>query len=81
MNSEKNNTPADDFDLDKILAEVKALTENETISEEADKQSPDVFSFGKDNPDQAQTLDMENIKNIEDIENMEEYSIYTQTDS
>lgn len=75
MNSEKNNTPADDFDLDKILAEVKALTENETINEGDGRQAQPVLSPDKDSP----------VPTATDGEGetlwLEEYSIYTKADS
>lgn len=78
MNNEKNNTPADDLDLDKILAEVKARTANEPINEEDDRQTTTPSSTDTKSPDglpQA-TADGEG-----DSTGLEEYSIYTQAES
>lgn len=78
MNSEKTNTPADDFDLDKILAEVKALTENETISEEDARQPQAALSPDEDSPSSPAPTPTDS---EDDTLWLEEYSIYTKTDS
>ena len=79
MNSDNNMTPTDDFDLDKILAEVKALIADENINnEEDDRQTDAVFSAytdSSDSPGQAPA------DGIDDILEMQDYSIYTQADS
>ncbi len=78
MNSNQNNTPSDDFDLDKILAEVKAMAANEPLNEKDDSLPKPLLStdtLPPGTPAQTATDD------DSDTTARPDYAIYTSVDS